>query len=169
MKEKFFEYIGPSDSLHTYVRSYKLVLFKCFFELMDVAGCAFAYDVSKRVKEFYMKRVELGKIPDAQVESRIENITQSSVQDVYSVILSNPFKHISENGFLLKRTTAEGKEQFYLPPQLVQELTSDDLQKVREILEDKIKLYYSVVTDSGEKGEEKVEALDAFVKKTLGL
>ena len=35
--------------------------------------------------------------------------------------------------------------------------------------EPKIKLYYSVVTDSGKKGEEKVEALDAFVKKTLGL
>lgn len=35
--------------------------------------------------------------------------------------------------------------------------------------EPKIKLYYSVVTDSAENGEEKVEALDAFVKKTLGL
>lgn len=145
MKKEFFEYIGPADSLNTYVRSYKLVLFKCFFELMDSTGCALAYDVSQKFKDFYMKRAENGKVPDVQVEPRIENITQSSVQDVYNVILSNPFKYITEKGFLFKKVTSEGKDQFYLPPQLVQELTSEDLQELKTIVDDKLELYYSKI------------------------
>ena len=96
MKNDFFKYIGAEDSLAGYSRSYKLVLYKVFFTLMDSKGIASGYKIAEAFRNFYIDRIRRGLKVDVNVDSRIENINQSSVQDVYDVILSNPLKYISE-------------------------------------------------------------------------
>ncbi len=98
MKQEFMKYIGPEDSLAGYSRSYKLVLYKIFFSLMDDNGVAPGYKVAEAFREFYVDRVRRGLKADVNVDSRIENINECSVQDVYEVMLLNPLKHISDKG-----------------------------------------------------------------------
>ena len=118
MKSDFLRYIGAEDSLAGYSRSYKLVLYKVFFSLMDNNGIASGYRVAEAFRDFYADRVRRGLKADINVDSRIENINQSSIQDVYDVILLNPFKHISDRGYMLREKDANGKEQFMLSPDL---------------------------------------------------
>ncbi|EHL06278.1 ATPase family protein [Desulfitobacterium hafniense DP7] len=147
MKEEFLSYIGKPDSLNSYSRSYKLVFYKCFFELMDASGYASAHKVSNQFREYYLKRKHDGKIPDKDVDARIANIETSSVEDVYTIILNNPFKYISERKYILQRKDANGKDQFYLAPQLVQELSQEDLQDIRALVDTKLELYFSGIDE----------------------
>ena len=78
MKQEFLKYIGPEDGLAGYARSYKLVLYKVFFSLMDSDGMAPGYKVAKAFREFYVDRVRRGLKADIRVDSRIENINESS-------------------------------------------------------------------------------------------
>ncbi|NCB24902.1 MAG: DUF3578 domain-containing protein [Bacteroidia bacterium] len=143
MEEDFLNYIGPADSLSGYSRSYKLVFYKSFLEQMDATGSASAYKVSSQFREYYLSRKQSGKIADKDVDSRIANVENSSVEDVYNIILNNPFKHISDRNFILQRKDSNGKDQFYLSQQLVQELSQDDLKKIRAQVEAKLELYFS--------------------------
>lgn len=149
MKEEFLSYIGGADSLNGYSRSYKLVFYKCFFELMDANGYASAYKVSNQFRGYYLERKHNGKIPDKNVDTRIANVETSSVEDVYTIILNNPFKYISERKYILQRKDANGKDQFYLAPELVQELSHEDLQKIRALVDTKLELYFSGIDEKG--------------------
>lgn len=53
MKNDFFKYIGAEDSLAGYSRSYKLVLYKVFFTLMDGNGIASGYKIAEAFRNFY--------------------------------------------------------------------------------------------------------------------
>lgn len=130
MKSEFLKYIGAEDSLAGYSRSYKLVLYKAFFSLMDSNGNASGYKVAESFRNYYVDRVRCGLKADINVDSRIEDIEQSSVQDVYDVILLNPFKHISDRGYLLRKKDANGKEQFVLNQELLRELTKEDIENI---------------------------------------
>ena len=125
MKNDFFKYIGAEDSLAGYSRSYKLVLYKVFFTLMDGNGIASGYKIAEAFRNFYADRVHRGLKADINVDSRIENIDQSSVQDVYDVILSNPLKHIGDRGYLLRKKGPNGKEIIALNQELLTELTRE--------------------------------------------
>jgi len=149
MKSDFLKYIGAEDSLARYSRSYKLVLYKAFFSQMDSSGRASGYKVAEAFRTFYVDRVRLGLKADVNVDSRIESIEQSSVQDVYDVILLNPFKNISDKGYLFRQKDANGKEQFMLNPDLLKELTNDDIEDILAVVERKLSLYYSKI-DGGE-------------------
>lgn len=91
MKGEFLKYIGAENSLAGYSRSYKLVFYKAFFSLMDDSGSASGYKVADAFRNFYVDRVRRGLKSDVNVDSRIENIERSSVQEVYDVMLLNPF------------------------------------------------------------------------------
>ena len=80
MKQEFLKYIGSEDGLAGYARSYKLVLYKVFFSLMDGNGMAPGYRVAEAFREFYVDRVRRGLKADIRVDSRIGNINESSVQ-----------------------------------------------------------------------------------------
>lgn len=145
MKQEFLKYIGPEDGLAGYARSYKLVLYKVFFSLMDSDGMAPGYKVAKAFREFYVDRVRRGLKADIRVDSRIENINESSVQDVYEVILLNPLKHISDKGYLSRKRDSNGKEQFVLNQELLKELTKEDIADILAVVNQKLDLYYSRV------------------------
>lgn len=145
MKSEFLKYIGAEDSLAGYSRSYKLVLYKAFFSLMDSNGNASGYKVAESFRNYYVDRVRCGLKADINVDSRIENIEQSSVQDVYDVILLNPFKHISDRGYLLRKKDANGKEQFVLNQELLRELTKEDIENILSIVDQKLSLYFSKI------------------------
>ena len=149
MKREFLSYIGAEDSLAGYSRSYKLVLYKSFFSLMDSNGTASGYKIAEAFRNFYVDRVHRGLKADLKVDSRIENINQSSVQDVYDVILLNPFKHISDRGYLSRRKDSNGKEQFVLNQDLLKELTEEDVSDISAIVEQKLRLYFSKI-DGGQ-------------------
>lgn len=148
MKSDFLKYIGAEDSLAGYSRSYKLVLYKVFFSLMDSDGIAPGYKVAESFRNFYVDRVRQGLKADMNVDSRIENINQSSVQDVYDVILSNPLKHISDRGFLLRKKDSSGKEIIALAPDLLKELTKEDIANILAVVSKKLDLYYAKVDSS---------------------
>lgn len=148
MKEEFLEYIGAADSLRGYSRSYKLILFKYFFKLMDEKGTVNANELSKKFKEFYEKRITEGKIADSNVDARIENIKHSSIKDIYDVIIQNPYKHINAKGFIFKKELGSGELIFYLPTTLAQELTDGDLIQLKNTIDLKIKLYFDRI-DNG--------------------
>ena len=148
MKNHFFKYIGAEDSLAGYSRSYKLVLYKVFFTLMDSNGIASGYKVAEAFRNFYIDRVRRGLKADVNVDSRIENINQSSVQDVYDVILSNPLKYISERGYLLRKKDSNGKELVALNQDLLKELTREDIVYILAVVGKKLDLYYMKVDGS---------------------
>lgn len=148
MKKEFLKYIGGKDSLAGYSRSYKLVLYKAFFSLMDDRGSVAGYRIAEFFRDFYVDRVQRGLKADEQVDTRIENITQSSIQDVYNVILMNPFKYINQKGYLLRKKGTNQKEdskkeRMMLNPKLLRELTQDDINDILSIVEHKLNLYYS--------------------------
>ena len=148
MKNDFFKYIGAEDSLAGYSRSYKLVLYKVFFTLMDRNGIASGYKIAEAFRNFYADRVRQGLKVDVNVDSRIENIDQSSVQDVYDVILSNPLKHIGDRGYLLRKKGPNGKEIIALNQELLTELTREDITNILTIVDRKLDLYYRKVEGS---------------------
>ena len=148
MKNDFFKYIGAEDSLAGYSRSYKLVLYKVFFTLMDGNGIASGYKIAEAFRNFYADRVHRGLKADINVDSRIENIDQSSVQDVYDVILSNPLKHIGDRGYLLRKKGPNGKEIIALNQELLTELTREDITNILTIVDRKLDLYYTKVEGS---------------------
>lgn len=150
MKSDFLKYIGAEDSLAGYSRSYKLVFYKAFFSLMDNNGSASGYKVADAFRNFYVDRVHRGLRADINVDARIENIEQSSVQEVYDVILLNPFKHISERNYLSSRKDANGREQFMLNQDLLRELTKDDIEEILSLVDQKLSLYFSKI-DGGKR------------------
>ncbi len=149
MKSDFLKYIGDENSLAGYARSYKLVFYKAFFSLMDDNGIASGYKVADAFRNFYVNRVRCGLSADINVDSRIENIEQSSVQDAYDVILQNPFRHISDRNYLLRRKDSNGKEQFVLNQDLLKELTKDDVEGILSVVDKKLGLYF-LKKDGGE-------------------
>lgn len=115
--------------------------------MMDDQGYAPAYEVTTSFRDFYIERIKQGKLPDANVDSRIQNAQYSSIREIYALINENPFYAISSQGFLSKeiRTDSQGnrKEYFRLAPELVTELTSIDIEQIKAIVDKKLKLYFS--------------------------
>lgn len=147
VKDKFIKYIGPKDSLANYSRSYKIVFLITFFELLDDQGMAKTIEVARDFKRFYENRKQIGLIPDSDVEPRVENIENSSVSQVLSMIKDNPYKVINDKGFVNLKTI-DDVEYFCLDRDLHMELEPTDRKNIIEILKDKLDLYYSKI-DNG--------------------
>jgi len=144
IKLKFFEYIGPEGNLASYVRSYKLVFLKCMLAIMDNTGKARVYQVANEFKNYYVNRMRNGLIPEYNADSRIANAEQSSIEDILQVIKDNPFNAISKNDFI--RLKEINEEEFFLfNPELVEEMTQDDYITLNNLLEGKLKSYYSKI------------------------
>jgi len=141
IKAKFFEYLGHQNSLSGYVRSYKLVFLIILFELLSDKGMAKAIDVARRFKKFYEDRKEKGLVSDVDVEPRIENIESSTINQVLSVIKDNPYRVISDKGFI-NIEIIDGEEYFVLDKELYREINDADREHILQLLRDKIDLYF---------------------------
>ena len=150
-KAEFFRFLGPIDSLNGYQKSYKLVLYKVMLDLMDKNGKCYSVDVANKFRQFYVDRVTAGKISDVDVDKRIEFIKDSSIRDAYNVIIANPFKVISDKGFMHKTNQSFELEQICFDKKLIAELTDDDISEIKEIVDKKLDLYFSKIDGSKSK------------------
>ena len=141
-KEDLFNYIGKEDSVYGYSRSYKLVLFRILFTDLWECKMSYLYDVAAKFKDFYVKRIHEGKIPDKDVDERIENAEQSSLSDILEIIRINPYKHINANGFLEIMVDDKG-EYFSFPLEIMRNLTRDEIFCMIYRLYRKLSLYFS--------------------------
>lgn len=141
-KDKFLDYVGSPNSLAGYVKSYKMVFLITFLELSDTDGMANAIEVARKFKKFYEDRKKKGLMPDIDVEYRIKDIENSTVDQVLSVIKDNPYKVIKDKGFI-NLHIIDSVEYFCLNIELHEELDVKDRQNIIEILKNKLKLYYS--------------------------
>ncbi len=149
IREAFFKYLGPVDSLAGYQRSYKLVFLKAFFTRMKVNQETDTNTISSDFRQFYIQRKNAGLVPDVNVDPVIENVENSTLSQIYNLILRNPFNAISSSGFMTKAN--DGRERFTLVPELEKQLSSGDIEEILRIVDQKLKLYFSKV-DAGKKG-----------------
>lgn len=148
-KEELFNYIGAEDSIYGYSRSYKLVLYKILFADMWEGKKSYVYDVASKFKDFYAKRIIEGKIPDKDVDERIEKANLSSTSDILEVIKINPYKHINANGFLEILSDDKG-EYFAFPKEVVTKIEKGEVFRLITLIYKKLNLYFSRI-DSGNK------------------
>ena len=145
IKAAFLKFLGPVDSLNGYQKSYKLVLYKVMFDLMNTAGECSSEQVAKAFRQFYIDRVNSGKVADVDVDKRIEFIKDSSAKDVYSVITANPFKVISDKGFMFKTNEPFEQEKMCFNADLIDQLSDNDLHEITQIIDKKLELYFSSI------------------------
>lgn len=147
IKGDFFKFLGPVDSLNGYQKSYKLVLYKVMFDLMDDNGICSSEEVAKSFRQFYVDRVNVGKISDVDVDKRIEFIKDSTIKDVYNVICANPFKAIRDKGFMFKTNENLEKEKICFDEKLIKQLSAEEIYEIKYIIDRKLEMYYSEIDD----------------------
>ncbi len=146
LKEAFYDYIGPVDSLSGYQRSYKLVFYKVFFTRLLTNQDTSCATISADFQQYYIQRKLAGLIPDVNADPVIANVEQSSTNQIYNLILRNPFNAISSHGFMVKENN--GTEEFKLNPELDKQLSLEDYEEILRIVDNKLEKYYSTI-DSG--------------------
>lgn len=143
-KNDFLQYIGDVNNLSGYQRSYKLVFYKCFFELFKTKREVSAYTLSVAFREFYLNRKKQGLTVDVATDPLIENVESSSPERIYKFILQNPFAAISGKGFI-SQVEHDGKMYFQLAQSLDAELTEKDVNYILDLVEKKLAFYYSKI------------------------
>lgn len=143
VKEAFFKYIGTKDSLTGYQRSYKLVFYKAFFTRLIEKRETNCNDIATDFRQYYLNRKKAGLVPDVNVDPVIDNVEQSTIQQINNLILRNPFNAISNQGFILKEN--DQKERYVLCPELRIQLSSNEIRTIIDIVNQKLELYYSSV------------------------
>ncbi len=136
VKKRFFDYLGPEDSLRSYVKSYKLVFLKSFFEKRNEQSISHD-DMVTLFKSFYMDRIIRGLEADYDADPVISNIDSSSMQQILSVIRNNPYNAISSKGFF-----SEEGATFKMDDKLWASLTEEDKDSIVNLLNKKLELYY---------------------------
>ena len=144
IKTAFFKYLGSETDLSGYQRSYKLVLFKCFFECFETDKEIATTTISQAFQQYYIQRKQNGLVPDVNVDPVIEHVESSTWDSIYRLILRNPFSAISKNGFM-EKVVRNGVEYFKLPDQLAQELTSTDIAEILRIVDTKLAFYFQKI------------------------
>ena len=171
LKELFYEYVGPPNSLAGYTRSYKLVLYKAMFSLMDKEGKAPVSAVVDYFINFYKQRADNGLVTDKDVVYCIENIYSCTYDQALRVIRVNPYKHIHEAGFLYIQS--DGVEDYFVfPKELINNLSPSEISQLLLLFNMKLDLYYERIkdtsldnTDSSGDSNKELAALEQWVFK----
>ncbi len=154
---KFIEYIGPSDSLYGYVRSYKILLLMHMLELADREGKVKQDELYKSIQQFYVQRNNSNlkvELDDSDIQREISHLTEDTVKRVMDI---NAFKVVKDKGFIDK-TTIDNLEYIYFDPALWKELKPDDIHNLKDILNQKLELYYKTRV-----GGDDVKALSQYI------
>lgn len=139
----FLTYLGPQDSLNGFQRSYKLVLLKCLFRELQTKNKAEVADVTEQFRNYYLARKENGLIPDKHADPVIANIENSSLRDIWLLILKNPYEAISKKGFLTIR--GEGLNGVFALQKGIDNLSDTEISNLLSFLERKLELYYKSI------------------------
>ena len=142
IKVNFFDYIGPAGSLADYQRSYKMVFLLSILMNIDRSGGARFYDVVNSFRMFYLSRKLQGLCPDIDVDPRIANIEHSTITQVWAVIKDNPYKVISDKGYI-RMASGENRRSFCFSSELHAQMQPADYKRLKSLLEQKLTLYYS--------------------------
>lgn len=126
-------------------KSYKPVLVKAIFKLVDRKGKVKLDDLVKEFKEFYIQRAKAG-LPVEFGVTLLENPESASDNAIKRLIVQNPLER-----FLIKNYFEYDQEEgtVRIAPQLWQELRYYELMDVLERAEEQLKYYY----DRGTKQE----------------
>ena len=141
-KTNFISYIGSPDSLAGYQKSYKILLLKYIIEAILADSEATVARVIPAIKEYYIDRKTKGLQPDYDVDTRISEIENSSDYDVFAVIKSQPFKVINEKGYLFLNHNSNDKLVFVFNEDISCAMSRDEWQKLLDIINTKLELYY---------------------------
>ena len=140
VKISFLAYIGPEDNLSGYQRSYKLVLLKSLFEELLIDDVVYVRPVVERFKNYYVNRSNQGLITDKDVDERIQNISESSLEDVFEVVKANPYNAIRKQNYLkISDESLDGV--FVLRKELI-ELNKTEKEALISLIKTKLQLYY---------------------------
>ena len=143
VKISFLAYLGPEDSLSGYQRSYKLVLFKSLFEELLVDNVVYVRPVVERFKNYYVNRSNQGMITDKDVDERIQNISESSLEDVFEFIKANPYNAIRKQNYLkISDESLDGV--FVLRKELI-DLNKTEKESLISLIKAKLQLYYTKI------------------------
>lgn len=139
----FLTYLGPQDSLNGYQRSYKLVLLKCLFRELQTKNKAEVADVTEQFRNYYLSRKKNGLIPDKHADPVIANIENSSLRDVWMLILKNPYEAISKKGFLSIR--GEELNGIFVLQKGIDSLSNIEISNLLDFLNYKLDVYYKSI------------------------
>lgn len=168
IRTEFFSYIGSENDLNGYQKSYKLVFYKAMIDSMDSDGRARESDVIAKFRRFYEDRAAAGKITDKDVDPVIAKISESSDNAVRNVMIHNPFKVISDKGFVKNGTNAAGEDLLCFNEELMKSLSDDDWAEIVRLVDAKLKLYYTQIdgVNGGEKEmtiKEQINAIESYI------
>ena len=143
VKISFLAYLGPEDSLSGYQRSYKLVLFKSLFEELLVDNVVYVRPVVERFKNYYVNRSNQGLITDKDVDERIQNISESSLEDVFEVIKANPYNAIRKQNYL--KISDESLDGVFILRKELIDLNKTEKESLISLIKAKLQLYYTKI------------------------
>ncbi len=135
--EAFLKYIGPENDLSGYVKSYKLIFYKSFFELCSI-GSVKKSELAEKFQSFYASRIEHGLQPDYEVTSTIANADKSTTENILKVIMDHPYAAIRKTGFF----TCDD-DNFIINSELFSELSKENIADILNLVNKKIDYYYS--------------------------
>lgn len=161
MKETFFKYIGPADSLTGYQRSYKLVFCKAFFTRIMENQETDCDTVDSSFRQYYVERKKAGLVPDVDADPVISDIEKSTLAQIHNLILRNPFNAISSRGFISIEDNE--KKRYVLNPSLKNQLTAEDIHSILDLVHQKLKLYYSSIDRADSKGGNMREIIEKIL------
>lgn len=141
VKISFLAYLGPEDSLAGYQRSYKLVLLKSIFEECLSGNIPKIRNVAERFRSYYLRRKHHGLLIDKDVDIRIAEIENSSLEEVFEIIKMNPYNAIHKQGFL-KIDELNG---VFVLQRGIDDLLETEIESLLDLLRTKLKLYYKKI------------------------
>jgi len=143
VKISFLAYLGPEDSLSGYQRSYKLVLLKSLFEELLVDDVVHVRPVVERFKNYYVNRSNQGLITDKDVDERIQNISESSLEDVFEVIKVNPYNAIRKQNYL--KISDESLDGVFILQKGIDDFSKVEKESLISLMQTKLHLYYDKI------------------------
>ena len=143
VKISFLAYLGPEDSLSGYQRSYKLVLLKSLFEELLIDDVVHVRPVVERFKRYYVNRLNQGLITDKDVDERIQNICESSAEDVFEVIKANPYNAIRKQNYL--KISDESLDGVFILRRELIDLNKTEKESLISLIKAKLQLYYTKI------------------------
>lgn len=143
VKIAFLSYLGPSDSLSGYQRSYKLVLLKSIFESIQEHEELTVRRITDKFANYYLLRAKAGMIVDKDVDVHISEIEKSTPEDIWNIIKTNPYAAIAKHNFL--KINGEGYQGTFILQKGIDNLNATEIKNILELLSQKLKLYYNKI------------------------
>lgn len=109
--------------------------------LIDEDGKAKYDDICSYILDIYLDRYKNGLLAEAKSSDIQRKIETLSINTVKSIMNDNPYKAISGKGYINKKTINE-VEYIAFNKELWNEFTGQDKENLRDILTDKLNLYY---------------------------